>query len=278
MSVTSFIPQLWSAKLKTQLRNKLVSEKFVNHDYVGTVIGFGSVKINTLSPITVKDYDGNAIEYDDLNTTEETLLIDRKKTFGFKVDDLDYVQTANGGALMNSAVEDGAYSIADARDKANFKTLVDGAGVEIGTAGAPNNVTTAAEAKALLLKLRAAADKAKVPQEGRVVAVGPDFYNLLLNDPYITLAKATTDGVVLEAYLGRLFGLDLYNTNNLPKDESGNDYVVLSHPKFMVEASQIEKIEALRDINAFKDIVRGLDVSGAKVIRPEGVIKAVVKY
>lgn len=277
MSVALFKPNVWSANLQVALRNNLVSENFVNHDYQGIVMGAGSVKINTLGDINIQDYDGNTINYDELSTTEDTMNIDRQKFFGFKVDDVDKAQVANSGELMTKAMSNAAYGLANTRDANNFKTIVDGAGVTIGSAEAPNNVTNATEAKALLLKLNAEADEAKVPQDGRVVGFGPKFKALLLADPYISLASPTANDALKKGYIGTLYGLELYNTNNLPKD-GDNEYVVLSHKRFTTEASQIEHIEALRDPNSFKDIVRGLDVSGAKVVIPQGVIKAVVKY
>lgn len=277
MSVALFKPAVWSANLLVALRNNLVSENFVNHDYQGEVMGAGSVKINTLGDITVKDYDGSDIEYEELSTTDQTLLIDRQKMFGFGVKDVDKAQVANGGELMIKAMSNSAYKLADTRDASNFAILVEGAGVEVSTTGAPLTVTTPTEAKAVLVKLVAAADKAKVPKDGRKVAIGPEFHAQLLADPYLGLAQPTAEDVLKAGYVGKLFGLEIYNTNNLPKADGG-EYVVLSHPSFMTEASQIEHIEALRDTKNFQDLVRGLDVSGAKVIRPQGVIKAVVKY
>ena len=231
MSVLTFKPNVWVANLIVSLRKSLVSENFVNHDYQGVVMGAGSVKINTLGDITVKDYDGNEISYDELTTTEQTMNIDRQKFFGFKVDDVDAVQVANGGELMVKAMSNAAYSLANTRDAKNFETLAEGAGVVIGS-DAPLAVTTPTEAKAVLVKLNAEADKANVPKDGRRVAIGPEFYAQLLADPYLGLAQPTAEDVIKAGYIGKLFGLEIYNTNNLPKD-GDNNVVILSHQRVM---------------------------------------------
>jgi hypothetical protein len=282
MAVTSFKRNVWAANLLTALKKSLVSEFFVNHDYQGYVPGAKSVTINTLSDITVKDYDGSDITFDDLSTTDQTLLLDFMKDFAFQVKDVDKVQVASGGELMATATQNAAYRIAESIDKKNFDTLTLGAGVVIETDDAPRVIQTAEDAKAALLDVIEQANAANVPEVGRVVAIPNRFERLLLSDKYLGLALPTGEDVLRRGYIGHLFGVELYRTNQLQTRKNSSDAdvtdIILSHPKFMTEAIQLEELEAGRREANFSDFVKGLFVSGRKVIMPQGVIRMVVNF
>ena len=60
MAVTSFIPELWSARLLNTLDKSHVATNFVNRDYEGEISAQGdTVHINTIGAITVGDYTRN---------------------------------------------------------------------------------------------------------------------------------------------------------------------------------------------------------------------------
>lgn len=279
MAVTTFIPKIWAAKLLLTLQKILVSEAGVNHDYEGDVKPGGSVVINTLSSVTVKDYNGKNIETEDATTTDVVMNIDTQKYFAVKVDDVDKAQAADGGDLLDKIMLDAAYQLADARDAANLGEMAEEAGVTVGSEDAPRVVTTGDEAKKFVRDMKTAADKANVPRDGRVLFAGPDLENALLTDTAIALAPPSTNDVIRAGYIGKLYGFEIYSTNNLPKDEESDvEIAIATHPSFTTEAFQIANMEALRDTNSFKDIIRGLDVSGRKVVKPEGVVKGYVQY
>lgn len=277
MAVTSFIPTIWAAKVIQALQKILVSEVGVNHNYEGDVQFGSSVKINRLSDVTVKEYTGTDIEYDDLDTTDVTLNIDKQYYTAVKLDDVDKVQARDGGALMTEATNNMAYKIADKIDSDNFTEMVNGAGVKIGSDSAPVSVTDAETAKNLVLRMKTAADKANVPKDNRVMFAGPELENYLLSDKTIGLATPTTEDVIREGFVGRLFGIDIYSSNNVPAGTS-SDNVILTHPNNVTEAMQINNMEALRSEKSFKDLVRALSVSGRKAVIPEAIIVASVKY
>lgn len=280
MAVTSFIPTVWYSQLLRSLKPRLVGEAFVNHDTEGEVMYGGSVKINRIGNVTLKSYTGASITYDDMDTTAETLNIDNKKYAAVQLDDVDAVQSRDGGQLMAKYTEEMARQIAEDLDKATFAEIAGAAQAAntIGDDTTPEVLTTGAQAKALLLKMKTLADKANVPVDGRRLACPPDFENLLLSDPYINLAAPTANDTLKAGYVGKLYGIEIYSTNNLPKTAGDNEQIVLSHPMFTTEINQIQNMEALRLQNAFKDAIRALSVSGRKTVMPEGVVKAVVDF
>ena len=287
MSVASFKPVVWSALLLTALKKNLVGEAFVNHNYEGDVVGAGSVKINSIGAIQVGTYDGTPITYEDLSTSDQTLLIDRQKYWAFQVDDVDKAQL-NSGELMSRAMQEAAYAVANDADSNTFKTLVAGAGGKINTVTSNVTqvipVTTSDDAKNVLLELNRVADEKNIPSVGRVVAVTPAFKAKLLADKYLGLNTAVGADIVRAGYIGELYGLQLFVTNNIETKTSDAAYsenctfAILAHPMGTTEAAQVDKVEALRSGDSFKDLVRGLYVSGIKVIIPDTIVTAAITF
>ena len=58
---------------------------------------------------------------------------------------------------------------------------------------------------------------------------------------------------------------------------SGKYYVLAGTNEAITFASQLAKIESLRDKDSFSDLVRGLYLYGAKTVQPKALAKMVVK-
>ena len=79
MSVTNFVPTIWSARLLAHLDKKHVYAALVNRDYEGEIRNYGdTVKINQIGDVTIKNYTkGNDIEDpEDLSGSQTMLTID----------------------------------------------------------------------------------------------------------------------------------------------------------------------------------------------------------
>ena len=278
MAFNSFKRKIWDAQLLVGLRNNTVSAAGVNHNHQALVEGASSVSINTFGSVTLKDYDGNEIVYDDVDTSEKILVLDNKKLFALKFDDIDMAQVADGGILMTTACSEAVAELVEDRDRKNFQCMADGAGRIVGSDEAPIAVSDYTTAKKVILKAKAQADKANVPADGRVLFIGPELENQLLADPTINLSAPTAETSLGAGHIGRLYGFNIFKTNNLPKTEGSNDIIIATHPKFTTEAIQINKTEALRSEKYMKDLVRGLCVSGRLVTMPEGIVKVIVDY
>ena len=56
MSVTNFIPTIWSARLLRHLDKRHVYLNLLNRDYEGEIKNFGdTVKVNQIGNVTIKD-------------------------------------------------------------------------------------------------------------------------------------------------------------------------------------------------------------------------------
>lgn len=74
MSIATFIPKIWDARLQAHLDKAHVFANLVNRNYEGVITGQGdTVHINQIGDITVKDYTKNAAidAPEKLSTTEQ---------------------------------------------------------------------------------------------------------------------------------------------------------------------------------------------------------------
>lgn len=282
MAVSSFIPTIWSAQVLQNLRKRLVGEAFVNHNYEGEILngGGGSVKINRIGDVTLRDYTGAEITYEDMDTEATTLNINNIKYCAVELDDVDRVQVRDGGALMGAYTDRMAYTIAEFLDSATFAEIAGAvpAGKTYGSDASPIAITNGASAKAALLKLKSIMDKAGVPKDGRRVAASSDFTGYLLADPYINISAPTAQDSLVAGYIGKLYGFEIFETENIPDSTGNNSQIIASHPLFTTEANQLQNFEALRSEKSFKDLVRALVVSGVKTVMPEGTAKVIASF
>ena len=73
---------------------------------------------------------------------------------------------------------------------------------------------------------------------------------------------------------GKLRGFDMYKSNNIASTSNAAGKVLAGHMSSTATAQTITNTEVLRDPDSFGDIVRGLHVYGATVLRPEALVSA----
>ena len=274
MAVTTFIPELWNARLLYALEKAHVATNLVNRNYEGEIRNHGdTVHINTIGAITVKSYTKNTDIADPevLSTTDQTLGIDQSKYFNFQVDDVDKVQAA--GELVDTAMGRAAYALADVSDAYLLGVIAAGAaaGNTIGSAAAPVALT-GSNVYENIVKLKTKLDKANVPNTGRTIVVPPDVHSLLLLDDRFAKSTATAgQEALINGLVGRIAGFDVYMSNNV-KTGIGTDTGKTPYFEITAQitdattyAEQIIKTEAYRMEKRFADAVKGLHVYGAKV-------------
>lgn len=274
MAVTTFIPELWNARLLYALEKAHVATNLVNRNYEGEISNHGdTVHINTIGAITVKSYTKNTdIDAPEtLTTTDQTLVIDQAKYFNFQVDDVDKVQAA--GELVDTAMGRAAYALADVSDAYLLGVIAAGAAAEntIGSAAAPIALT-ASNVYENIVKLKTKLDKANVPNTGRTIVVPPDVHSLLLLDDRFAKSTATAgQEALINGLVGRIAGFDVYMSNNV-KTGTGTDTGKTPYFEITAQitdattyAEQVIKTEAYRMESRFADAVKGLHVYGAKV-------------
>ena len=269
MAIDNFIPEIWSAGVTTAFAKAQVVIPTLNTQYSGDARRGNTVHIIGATTPTIVDYAGagRTIDAEALADSSVDLLIDIEKAFSFKVDDVDKVQAAGSFDAWTQAA--GSALAEDAEAAILVKMLAD-AGNNLNTGGSAVVIDTADEALTALRAIRTQLTKNKVPAADRFVAVNPAFADLIISK-LSDVAVAGADGELRNGVVGRIYGMTVLETPLFA--EATKPVAVGYHASAMAFVSQIEETESLRDPSSFSDIVRGLNVYGAKVVRSAGVVK-----
>lgn len=271
MAVTTFISELWSARLLNALEKVHVGTSLVNRDYEGDIKQQGdTVHINSIGAVTVSDYTKNSdiTAPQTLSTTDQSLSISKAKYFNFQIDDVDAAQAA--GDLMDKAMQKSAYALNDAADSYILQTLATGAAAANVIGSATPVALTKDNIYENIIKLRLLLDKQNVPAEGRTLVMPPEAYALILQDSRFTGAGAQGEDAARSGYIGRIAGFDIFESNNCYKS-SNTYYITAQSSEACTYAEQIVETSAYRPEKRFADAVKGLHVYGAKVTNEDGI-------
>jgi hypothetical protein len=279
MAISAFKPEVWNAELLVTLEKSHVygAPGVVNRDYEGDIAQYGdTVHIVSLADPTIGTYSPHVdIVIEDVDDSDSTLVIDQAKYFAFEVDDIEKRQAMNGGAVLTEQARKAAYKLRDVADQ--YVATLMAAGVDAGNLVAEQTLATPGEAYDLLVDLGVILDTDNVPSEGRWVVVTPAFYGLLLKDSrFIAAGDAQGATVRTNGIVGQAAGFTIHKSNNAPNGPGAGagKLVIAGYNGAVTYAEQINKTEAARKEKGFADIVKGLHLYGAKVVRPTGLAAA----
>lgn len=261
MAVTNFIQTIWSKKIQDDLELKTKLVQNCLRDYEGDCKYAGSVKILGVGEPTIGTYNSSTdITIEEMSDKGQLLNIDQANYFAFYVDDVNQAQSVPG--LKEKYQEKAVHGLAVARD-----TYVAGL-----IKGVTSNVTTSTnltrEAVKIAIDAAIVALRERNFDEEGVIEITPAVYNLFKNE-LITLSTNNPE-YIKRGIVGMYDGFEVMMSNNMAKDTSGSStkyaYCDVRGKKAIAFAGQINEVEALRAEKRFKDIIRGLDTFGAKVI------------
>ena len=263
------------------------------------------IVINTAPTITVSPYTvGGNLSYQAPTPDVQELVIDKGFYFAFQISDvLEYQAKPN---LMDMFAEDASEQMRSKIDSTVLYNTFTGAAVgnkgitagvksgayNLGSDAAPITLT-ANNVVQKVLELASVLDEQNVPESDRWLVIDPATRALLFQSD---LAKAYSTGdatsPVRNGLIGSIDRFKVYVSNQLPKGTAGTATPWLSgdgtensvtttgtvakrraimagHKSALTFASQITKMETVRNQNDFGDYVRSLNVYGFKVVKPE---------
>lgn len=208
---------------------------------------------------------------------------------------LDANGSVTGYTARTTSPGDPAWSTADADEyfaanKLGRSTFVVGGSatdsVVVGTEG-----TFDATPLKVMLRISRLMDQNNVPKEGRWIVLDPVFVELLMdenskliNSDYNPGADQLTNGKLVEK---QIRGFTVYESNNLPflgtggdtldVDGSSTDFnvIVAGHKSAVATAQQLTDTEKFRSQDFFGDVVRGMQLYGRKILRPEALFRVI---
>ena len=293
-----FLPKVYSKQVLNFFRKSSVAEAITNTDYAGEISGYGdTVRIIKEPVITVYQYERGAdITKTALTDQEVSLVVDTANAFKFIVDDIE--TNMSHVNFRDVATSSAAYALRDAFDEGVIATMF--AGVSAAT---PNHILGSDSATDLaagtfdgtgnldigfgssehdpidvLSRMARLLDEQNIPEEGRWFLASPEFYEILvqsssklLSVDYNAGQGSIRNGLVSS---GKLRGFDMYKTNNIAATSNAAGQCLAGHMSATATAQTITSTEVIRDPDSFGDIVRGLHVYGAKVLRPDAMVSA----
>lgn len=273
---SAFIPEIWSQKLNNMLEKDCVMLQCVNRNWEGEIKNQGDkVKIITPAEVTISTLGSENISYSELNPTSTDLVIDQKKFFAFKINDVASVQSNSD--IMEAHLKNARKAIEEVQDAYLLAqhANVDSSNI-VGTDSSPitldkSTIYSYFVQLALCLKNSDAVTSGVRPW----VVINPTIESYLLQSTEFIGAHKVADETLREGAIGRIAGMDVLVSTNLTATDS-KYYVLAGTNDAITFASQLAKIESLRDKDSFADLVRGLYLYGAKTVQPKSLAKMVV--
>jgi len=293
----NFIPEIWSGKLIENFYDATVLAAISNTDYEGEIKGQGdTVNIRTTPNITIRDYvKGQNLVVENPDKPKLQLLIDKGEYFACVEDDIDKVQSDIN--LMDTWSKDASEQM---KIKIDQRVLTDilpdiasinrgatagriSAAFNLGTSAAPLTVTKdgavgTTPVTDLIVDMGTVLDEANCPESGRFLVIPARMAGLIKKSELKDASLAgDNQSVMRNGRLGMIDRFTIYVSHNL--NVSAGKFSIIAGTKMgLTFASQMTEMETIRSETTFGDIIRGLQVYGYKVVKPEALTTAVVQF
>jgi hypothetical protein len=294
----NFIPEIWSGKLIENFYDATVLAAIANTDYEGEIKNQGdTVNIRTIPNITIRDYvKGQSLVVENPDKPKLQLVIDKGEYFACVEDDIDRVQS--DVKLMDMWSKDASEQMKikidqrvltdilpdiAATNKGAAAGAVSGA-FNLGTTASPLTVSKdgsggTTSVTDLVVDMGTVLDEANCPEQNRFLIIPARMAGLIkkseLKDASLT---GDSQSPLRNGRLGMIDRFTIYVSHNL-KVTSSTKYSIIAGTKMgFTFASQMTEMETIRSETTFGDIIRGLQVYGYKVVKPEALVESVVSF
>jgi len=290
----TFIPEIWSGKLVEHFYDASVLSAISNTMYEGEIKAFGdTVNIRTTPTMLVNTYaKGQSLTVQQPEAAKIQLLIDKGEYFAAIEDDVDKVQadikmmdmwTKDASERMKLAIDSRVLTDMLTDIAATNKGATAGAisgSIDLGVTGTDKAIDlTKATVIDHIIDMGLVLDEANVPESERFLVI-PAAMAALIKKSDLQDASITGDGVspMRNGRLGMIDRFTLYTSHNLKKDTAGDKgtHIIAGTKQGLTFASQMTNIETLRSTDTFGNIIRGLQVYGYKVVKPEALVTSVI--
>lgn len=290
----NFIPEIWSSKLIANFYDATVCAAIANTDYSGEITGFGDkVNIRTTPELTIRDYQkGMQLQVERPDKPKLTLNIDQGDYFAAVEDDVDRIQSDVN--LMDAWTRDASEKMKIKIDSKvltgilpSISALNTGAGagrisgnINLGATGAPVQLTKT-NVIDYIVDAGAVLDEANAPESDRFLVI-PAWVAAMIKKSDVKDASLTGDSQtpLRNGRLGTIDRFTVYVSHNLNRVvDSGNQCFSLlaGHKMGLTFATQMTNMESIRAESTFGSIVRGLQVYGYAVVKPEALARIYVR-
>lgn len=284
MSYNNFIEKIWAKGIQTELERLHVFADGVNREYEGVIKNLGdTVRIKNVGKPTITVGDITEVKRDiTLGDPEEvpdgavSLVVDHFATFNYMVQDIDKAQGA--GDVMDALNKETSEGLADEHDKYISQLVLGDTGVQLYNGGTATALTKDNIFETLDLAQQVLYEADVKPTTGVTVIV-PPWVHTLLRQGYI---KTDTDNseMLKNGQVARYGNMTIKMSNNVAqKKVSSTDtwFIQMRTDRAIAFVNQATHLEPYRPEKKFSDAMKGLDLFGAKIVRPKEIITIPVK-
>lgn len=260
MSYQTFKPEVWAELTNRNLNKQLVFGALANRNYEGKIENMGSsVRVPSIGSVTVGDYTGADITFQEDTGAYQTININKAKYFALKMDDVDKAQAIPG--VIEALTDQAIYEMADVVDielaKLYAKCKSKVAGV-IGTDKVSDKI----------IDLAVKMDEDNVPTANRWLVISPEIYGQLIKEVPTISKGENTLGINQSYFIGSWGGFTIYKSNNVQRTVK-KYHCMAGVSAGLTLAMQINKMEAGRFEKSFGEYVKGLQLFGCDVMETE---------
>ena len=286
----NFIPEIWSGKLIENFYDATVLAAISNTDYEGEIRQYGdTVNIRTSPEITLREYvKGQTLTVENPDKPKLQLLIDKGEYFACVEDDVDKVQADIN--MMDLWSKDASEKMKIKIDQRVLTDILPGisalnkgasagrisGNINLGITATPVAITKT-NVTEFIVDMGTVLDEANCPESDRFLVIPAKLAGLIkksdLKDASLT---GDTQSILRNGRLGMIDRFTIYMSHNLQVQTGGKYSIIAGHKMGFTFASQMTNMETLRSTTTFGDIIRGLQVYGYQVVKPEALAQGIV--
>jgi hypothetical protein len=282
----NYIPELWAGPLLEKFYKSTVFGTIANTQYEGTISSMGdTVIINTVPDIAISDYEiGKGLSYQTPEPEIKTLKINKGKSYAIAVNDVEKKQskpeyidawTNDAGEQLKIAIDTqilgSVYSSVAAANQ-GLTAGADSASVSLGVTGTPIQLTKAAILDKIV-ECGLVLDEQNVPDNNRWMVLPSWAIARLKISDELGDASVSGDGKAAwrNGQVGMIDRFMIYRSNTIAKvtDTVTCYNAVFGHKSALTFASQLTETNLIPNPDDFGELMRGLQVYGYEVIKPE---------
>lgn len=294
-NISAFVPEVWSKKLALveKTMTNFIND-FANREWEGEIKSFGdTVRIAVPDPENIIIGSGIVADASAVTPTQKRLTIDKSRNVAFKFNDVEQAQSQFD--LIEGYLNMGLQEIQDEISLELQQAVFDDDDVTfMGTLASPIAVTVdnvydfVVDVKVELTErgvlsangyytFKGAQEEAK--QLKPMLVVTPKVYGMFLKSTHLTHPTVAGDDILKSGERKQIAGFEIIQDTNMMKltgvDETHQPYIA-GTKMGITFANQFQKVEAIRDVDSFADIVRALQLYGFAIIQPKSLIKGYI--
>ncbi|MBE7028846.1 MAG: hypothetical protein IKZ35_05335 [Clostridia bacterium] len=229
-----------------------------------------TIKVVTLGQVDLMDYNGQNINFDNIDDAAVNVRLTEQKYFAKKIDRADRVKTDID--YETALLEEAGRSIAVDTDRFIYKSIYNN------LKKSTSNIIDAEGATSknifdYILNAQTLLNMADAPTDKRVLEVSPLMFEKI--QKMLVTTDTNNSEILRKGFCGKLLDFDVYMTNNIYND--GNfDYCIARTTTAYAFALTLKEIERVKPSHLFADAMKGLVVYGGEVIRPKEI--CVIKF